>query len=110
MIRIALPGLAFLLLGAHFYRSGVLPGTYLCIGLTALLIVPHRWVPRVATIGLFAGTFEWLRTLYVLASARISLELPWLRLAAILGAVVLLTALSTLVFRDPRLRRFYGRG
>lgn len=104
----ALPALAFLLLGAHFYRSGVIPGTLLCIACAASLLVPHRWVPRIASAGLALGTVEWLRTLYVLASARAAMNLPWLRLALILGVVAALTALSALVFRHRRLRTFYG--
>ena len=108
MFRIVLPALAFLLLGAHFYRSGVLPGTLVAIAFAAALIVPHRRVPMIATFALGLATLEWLRTLYVLVGARAAMHLPWARLALIIAAVAAFTALSALVFRHPRVRTWYG--
>jgi hypothetical protein len=99
--------LSFLLLGAHFYRAGQLPFTGLCLALPLLLFVRKPWVPRLFQALLALGALEWLRTLYAFASMRIAFEQPWTRLAIILGAVALLTALSGLVFRAAALRRFY---
>jgi hypothetical protein len=98
---------SFLLLGAHFYRAGqpVLVG--LCLAAPWLLLLPKPWVPRLFQALLALGALEWLRTLYAFASMRIAFEQPWGRLAAILGAVALLTALSALVFRNRMLRRRY---
>jgi hypothetical protein len=108
LFRIVWPAIAFLLLGAHFSRSGVLPGTLLAIGLAAALIVPHRRVPAIATVGLGLATLEWLRTLYVLVSARTTMNLPWGRLSLIIAGVAAFTALSALVFRNARVRAWYG--
>ena len=108
MFRIAWPAVAFLLLGAHFSRSGVLPGTLVAIALAAALIVPHPRVPTLSTVGLGLATLEWLRTLYVLVTARAAMHLPWARLALILAAVALFTAVSAIVFRNPRVRAWYG--
>lgn len=99
--------LSFLLLGAHFYRAGLVPLTVLCVALLFLLFLKKRWVPRLFQILLFLGAFEWLRTLYVFAAMRIAWDQPWGRLALILGGVALLTALSALVFRNRKLRRYY---
>jgi hypothetical protein len=107
--RLTLPALAFVLLGAHFLRAGVLPGTLLCVALAASLLVPQPSVPRIASIALLLGAGEWLRTLYVVASARAAMDLPWSRLAVILGAVALCTALSPIVFRGEKVRGHYHR-
>lgn len=99
--------LSFLLLGAHFYRAGLVPLTVLCVALLFLLFLRKRWVPRLFQILLLLGAFEWMRTLYVFAAMRIAWDQPWGRLALILGGVALLTALSALVFRNRKLRRYY---
>ena len=99
--------LSFLLLGAHFYRAGLVPLTVLCVAVLFLLFLRKRSVPRLFQILLVLGAFEWLRTLYVFAAMRIAWDQPWGRLALILGGVALFTALSALVFRNGKLRRYY---
>ena len=108
MWRLMGPALAFLLLGAHFFRADLLPGTLACVGLGASLLVPHRAVPRVVSFALLLGAGEWLRALYVLAIARHAMDLPWTRLTIILGSVALYTALSIVVFRNEKVRAYYG--
>ena len=99
--------LSLLLLGAHFYRAGypILSGS--CIGILLLLFFRKRWVPWLFQGLLILGAMEWLRSLYYLAAMRIAWDQPWTRLAVILGAVALFTALSSLVFRNKTLRFFY---
>jgi hypothetical protein len=65
-------------------------------------------VPRLLQVLLLLGALEWLRTLYMFAQMRIAFEQPWTRLAIILGAVALFTALSGLVFRTKTLRKRYA--
>ena len=99
--------ISFLLLGAHFYRAGwgVLAG--LCLAFPLLLFLRRAWVPRAFQALLVLGALEWLRTLYVFAAMRIAFEQPWARLALILGAVSLFTALSGWVFRSRALKSLY---
>jgi hypothetical protein len=99
--------LSFLLLGAHFYRAGLIPLAILCVAVLFLLFLKKRWVPRLFQVLLVVGAFEWLRTLYFFAAMRIAWDQPWGRLALILGAVALFTALSALVFSNRKLRRHY---
>ena len=101
--------LSFLLLGAHFYRAGLVPATVLCVAALFLLFVPKPWVPRLFQAVLVLGAFEWLRTLYLFAQMRIAWGEPWTRLAVILGAVALFTALSGLVFRHRNLAARYQK-
>ena len=99
--------LSFLLLGAHFYRAGLVAITGLCIVSLFLLLLRKNWVPRLFQLLLLLGAIEWLRSLYFLVAMRIAWGEPWTRLAVILGSVALLTALSGLVFRNRQLRAFY---
>jgi hypothetical protein len=101
--------LSFLLLGAHFYRAGLAPVTVLCLAAPFLLLLRQPWVPRLFQAVLVLGAFEWLRTLYLFAQMRIAWGEPWTRLAVILGAVALFTALSGLVFRHRKLADRYKK-
>ena len=100
--------LSFLLLGAHFYRAGLLPLTVLSVAILLLLAIRKTWVPRLFQVLLLLGALEWLRALYFFAAMRIAWGEPWTRLAIILGTVALLTALSSLVFKLRKLKDFYG--
>ena len=99
--------ISFLLLGAHFYRAGSVIVAGLCAAFPLLLLLRKSWVPRLFQVLLVLGALEWLRTLYVFASMRIAFEQPWTRLALILGAVALFTALSGWVFRSRALKARY---
>jgi hypothetical protein len=98
------PGLALVVLGAHFYRAGSWPLTLGCLLLVALLAWPRAWVVRLVQVCLVAGAIEWLWTAFGYVQQRIASGQPWMRLALILGAVAVLTAASALVFRCQRLR------
>jgi len=107
MLRLIPVILSLVLLAAHFYRAGLLPVAVICLCLVPLLFVKKSWVPRFFQVLLLLGALEWLRALYSFAAMRIAWDQPWTRLALILGAVALFTALSGLVFRAGKLRTFY---
>lgn len=100
---------SFWLLAAHFYRADLALLVAVCAFLPLLLFLRRPWVPQLFQGLLVIGALEWLRTLYVLAAMRVSFDQPWGRLALILGAVALLTALSGLVFNGRSLRLRYRR-
>ena len=100
--------LSFLLLAAHFYRSGLVVLTVICVALLFLLFIRESWIPRLFQFLLILGALEWLRSLYYFAAMRIAWDQPWTRLAIILGAVALFTALSGLVFSNKAVRATYG--
>jgi len=99
--------LSFLLLAAHFYRSGQLVVTALCLAMLLLLFLKKSWIPRLFQVVLLLGALEWLRSLYFLAAMRIAWDQPWTRLAVILGAVAIFTAISGLVFQSRALKAMY---
>ncbi|MCJ7558455.1 MAG: hypothetical protein MUP90_16290 [Gammaproteobacteria bacterium] len=107
IVRLLPAILSLLLLAAHFFRSGMEILTGVCAVLPLLLFFRQRWVPPVIQVALILGVVEWLHTLYSFAQVRIAMDQPWTRLAVILGAVALLTGLSTLVFRNRFVRQRY---
>jgi hypothetical protein len=102
------PGLAALVLAAHFYRAGNLVLAALALALIALLFVPRPWAARTIQLCLVLGAAEWVLALAQLVGIRQATGQPFMRLAAILGAVALATALSALVFRSTDLKRRFG--
>ena len=102
------PGLAALVLAAHFYRAGNLVMAGLAAALVALLFVPRSWAARTIQVCLVLGAVEWVLALVHLVGIRQAAGQPFMRLAAILGAVALVTAISALVFRRTDLRRRFG--
>jgi hypothetical protein len=104
---LALPGLALLLLGAHFFRAGLVPVAAACAVLLALLFVRAPWSARMLQAALALGTLEWLRTAWVFASARAAAGQPYTRLLVILGGVALVTALAAWLLRTRAARAHF---
>ncbi len=104
------PVLSLLVLSAHFFRSGNLLLSGLSLALLALLAVPRSWAARTLQAALLLGAAEWIRATAFLVDLRRDAGRPWVRLAVILGAVTLLTALSALVFQARRMKARYGPG
>lgn len=105
---LALPALALVLLGAHFFRAGLVPLAAACAVLLVLLGVRSPWSARVLQAALGLGTLEWLRTAWVFASARAAAGQPYSRLLVILGSVALVTALAAWLLRSRPARAHFG--
>ena len=99
--------LSTLVLGAHFYRSGLMIAVGALALLPLILLVRKPWVPGFYTGVLFLGAIEWIRTLVEIAGVRRAAGAPWARMAIILGVVALLTTASALVFLSKPLRARY---
>jgi len=102
-----LPALALLLLGAHFFRAGLVPVAAACVALLALPFVRTAWAARAMQGALALGVLEWLRTAWVFASARADVGQPYGRLLVILGGVALVTALAALSLRSKAAREHF---
>ena len=102
--------LSLLLLAAHFLRVDAMALVAGCIALCGLLLVARPWAARLLQAALVLGALEWLRTLTVLAMQRQHAGLPWLRMAAILGAVAALALCAAWLFQTPRLAQRFGLG
>jgi hypothetical protein len=110
VVQLAAPVLAFALLAAHFYRGGHF--VFVAVALVAALCVVVRrpWAARVIQAMLVLGALEWVRTGVELAQMRASRGEPFLRLAVILGAAALFTALAALVPQTRTLRAHFRVG
>ena len=101
--------LSALLLGAHFRWHGMAVLFILAVLFPALLFIKKAWAARTVQIILFLGGLEWVRTTIDIASRRIDHGEPWVRMAIILVAVAVFTAVSALPFsRNKELREQYG--
>ena len=100
--------LSFLLLGAHFYRAGLLLFAVLALILPILLFIKQKWVVRLSQVLLVIGALEWVCTLLKIVDIRQTMGMPWVRLAVILGSVALFTALSALIFQSRSLKERYN--
>ena len=95
--------LSAVLLAAHFSRAGLLPLAVAALLLPLLLLPRGAVVARVLQVALALGALEWLLTLAELVSDRRAAGRPFVRLAAILGSVALVTAVAA--WLAPRARR-----
>ena len=99
--------LSLLVLGAHFYRAGNLTLVAASLLVLLLLVIRRPWVRWIAQAALVLGAAEWVRSTLAFVGMRQAMDLPWTRLAVILGSVAAFTLLSALVFFIPALRRRY---
>ena len=99
--------LAIVILGAHFMRYGNMPGMIGAIVLLAMLFIRQPWSARVVQAVLVVGALEWVRTIIELAQMRMAMGEPYLRMAVILGVVVLVTLGAALVFQAKTLKSIY---
>jgi ferredoxin len=102
--RLTLPILASLLLAAHAARPEAWGAVLAALVLIPLMLSRQSWVRLVMPWLLGAASLEWARSLITIAQTRLAEDRPWLRMAAILGAVLLLTALSGLTFLGAKAR------
>jgi ABC-type methionine transport system permease subunit len=104
--------LVLAILAAHFYRAAEWIAFGVTIALLPLLLVRAPWAARALQAALVLGALEWLRTAAALVAVRQSMGQPYTRLALILGAVALATALCALLFqwRPVRERFRLGQG
>jgi hypothetical protein len=99
--------LSLAVLGAHFLRYGNWIGVIGSLVLIALLFVRRPWVARLMQAVLVLGTLEWIRTLHALMTVRAAHDLPFARMAVILGVVAAVSLCSALLFQAPALKRRY---
>ena len=100
--------ISFLLLTAHFFRAGQTVLAVIPLILLIPLFLKEKWVPWLIQLALVLGALEWVRTIVAVAEIRMHHGAPWVRMAVILGAVALFTALSSLVFKSKGLKKRYS--
>jgi hypothetical protein len=93
--------LALLMLGARSMRLGL--ALLLALPLTLLLLVllfmPRATLQTMLAALLWLGALAWVGVMWMRVGERLSSGLPWMRLAAILGAVAVFTAAAAWLLR-----------
>ena len=107
--------ISYWLMCAHFLRHLNFFLALVCFFAPGLLLFEekcpkrgHKWAARTLQMGLFLGSFEWIRTLLDLVQMRITDGRPYQRLAVILGTVAVFTFFSAFVFRLHTMRVRFG--
>ena len=97
-----------LLTAAHFLLANNLIFVAICLLVLLGLLIRRPLIVRIVQVALLLATVEWIRTIFVFISLRTKMDLPWTRLAIILGVVALFTLASSLVFFLKTLKKRYG--
>lgn len=99
----------FILLALHFFRSDNLLAALLSFLMLSLMCVRRPWAARTLQVCLLIGAAEWTRIAISLIITRNEMGEPFLRLAIILGAVSLFTALSSRGFRTDKIMAHFKK-
>lgn len=91
---LTLPSL--LLLAAYALRIGSIGGSLFWLMTAGLALAPLPWKSWALAGLLGFGVWQWGDITYALITQRLTLDLPWLRLAAILGTVAVLCLVALL--------------
>lgn len=100
--------LALGVLAAHFYRGQSWVPFGMTVALLPFLFIRAPWAARVLQAALVIGALEWIRTAAALIALRVSMGMPWTRLAIILGVVALATGLCALIFQSRAVKARFG--
>ncbi len=109
-IRLLPVFISILLLAAHFYRAGLIVLVLLILASPFILLARKPWAARIIQIELVLGGMEWIRATINFVQIRQAYNMPWTRLAIILGTVALVTLISAFVFRSRFLKDRYRIG
>lgn len=109
ILRTILVALSALLLAAHFFRWGNLPLVVVSLLIPFLLLIPRRWALLSVQVSTFAGAAVWAHAIYGFVRMRLMLGEPWLRLALILGIVLLLACTAALLLGSESIRARYPK-
>jgi len=102
--------LSFLLLGAHFLRSGTYGLVVVAGAFPFLLLVRRRWIAPIMQLGLIAAVLVWMDTALEITTFRQAVGQSWSRFVAIIGIISVFTASSALLFRLNSVRQLYREG
>ncbi|MCP5104304.1 MAG: 4Fe-4S binding protein [bacterium] len=110
IFKLSLPVLSCVFLAAHFSRGDQNWLALACLVFPFILLSKKEWVMRIFQVFLVMGGIIWIqRTLFLVRERQLE-NMPWVRLAVILGVVALFTLLSALVFQGKKIRVIFKRG
>ncbi len=101
--------LSFLALTAHWLHGGNSLLAVVSIAMCFLLLVPRRWVARLAQVVLILAAGVWILTSYGIAQQRMAQGREWKRSAVILLSVGAFSVVGAALFQTRRLLVRYRR-
>jgi hypothetical protein len=107
IIRIIPLIIAFLLLGAHFLRSGHLLLAGLSTLAPLLLLIKKRWILLIVKWLTYSAAIVWIQTTFSLVQQRRMTGLPWVRMLLILSGVTVLTVYAGYLLSSDIVKRRY---
>ena len=104
-----LPGaLSILLLAIHFVRSGYEMLVVATAMSLFLVLVRRGWSRRLLQLILLAAAAEWLRVMVQLVGERRLYNMPYTRLAVIIGSVAAVAGASALLLSTKRIISYFS--
>lgn len=102
-----LGALSYLVLGAHFMRSGENGLMVASIVLPLLLITKKKWILNIVVLVLAFASLEWFTTAYKLYQIRVAMQVPATRMLIIMCSVGIFTILSAALLYSNKVRNTY---
>ena len=99
--------IAFLLLGAHFLRSGYMILAGVSILAPFLLLIKKRWILLLVQWLAYSGVIAWIQTTFSLVQQRIMAGVPWVRMLLILSGVTVFTLYAGYLLSSDIVKRRY---
>ena len=99
--------LCSLLMAAHLGRANMFILQYISLLIPFLLFWKNKIAARAVQLFLILYGFEWIRMIFHYGRIRIESGESWIRLAIILGVVVLINFATILVFRTKSMKERY---
>ena len=106
-LRIILLSFSYLLLAAHFSRLDMTVLSIISLLIPFLLFIKKSWVLILLQVGCYIAALEWIRTAFFYIEIRESRGDDWMRLAFILAAIAIITALSGVLLNFGKIKEKY---
>ena len=99
--------IAFLLLGAHFLRSGHMFLAGVSILAPLLLLIKKRWILLFVKWLDYSAAIVWIQTTFLLVQQRRMVGGPWVRMLLILSGVTVFTWYAGYLLNSDIVKRRY---
>lgn len=99
--------LSAILLAAHFLRNGRLTAALICLIMPFLLVTATKARARLYQAFLALGALVWMFTAAEMALERMAAGKPWIRMAVIMGTVILWNVAAAFLFETKTMRGRY---
>ena len=97
-----------LLFAAHIMRSFGIIWAIAVLILLFTLFIRRDWILRLWQIIIAFDVIDWIRTTIVFVQLRLAVEMPYLRLLIIMGAVILFNLFVIYLLRRPKVKMLYS--